>query len=281
MGMSVAEHRAVLRRAVTPPWLRWWLVAVLVAVACYYLGQWQWGRYEDKAARADRIERHYAAPAQPVGEVLGASPVPLEREWTRVQARGEYLDGDLLARNRPRDGVYGYEVLSRLELDDGSVLVVDRGWIPNSDEGAEVRPDVPAPPSGQVEVTGWVRQGERSLDRDPIPGQLSSINLAEASQEWGDQALLGGYVVRQQEQPAADPTPLDLDAPDTGTGPHLAYAIQWWLVIPAVFVLIWFFVRREERDAAAALEDAQVPDETTAAPPPRRTKVRIWDEEDG
>lgn len=274
-----SETSAVLRRAATWRWVRVWLVALLVALACIALGRWQWGRYEDKAARKDRVEQHYSATAVPVTEVLGAEPVPLDREWTRVEARGEYLPHDLLVRNRPRDGVYGYEVLRRLELSDGSVVVVDRGWIPNSPQGATVRPEVPAPPAGEVNVTGWVKPGEPSLDRDPIEGQLSSINLQEAAAEWGGDQLLGGYVIREAEAPAATQTPADLDAPDVGIGPHMAYAIQWWLVAPAVFGFVWIAVRREERDALTA--PAAVGEAGADPPTPRPKKVRIWDEEDG
>lgn len=274
-----SETSAVLRRATTWRWVRVWFVALLVALACIALGRWQWGRYEDKAARKDRVEQHYSATAVPVTEVLGAEPVPLDREWTRVEARGEYLPHDLLVRNRPRDGVYGYEVLRRLELSDGSVVVVDRGWIPNSPQGATVRPEVPAPPAGEVTVTGWVKPGEPSLDRDPIEGQLSSINLDEAAAEWDGDQLLGGYVIREAEAPAATQTPADLDAPDVGIGPHMAYAIQWWLVAPAVFGFVWIAVRREERDALTA--PAAVGEAGADPPTPRPKKVRIWDEEDG
>lgn len=274
-----SETSAVLRRARTWRWVRVWLVALLVALACIALGRWQWGRYEDKAARKDRVEQHYSATAVPVTEVLGAEPVPLDREWTRVEARGEYLPHDLLVRNRPRDGVYGYEVLRRLELSDGAVVVVDRGWIPNSPQGATVRPEVPAPPAGEVTVTGWVKPGEPSLDRDPIEGQLSSINLDEAAAGWKGAELLGGYVIREAEAPAATQTPADLDAPDVGIGPHMAYAIQWWLVAPAVFGFVWIAVRREERDALTA--PAAVGGAGADPPTPRPKKVRIWDEEDG
>lgn len=274
-----SETSAVLRRAATWRWVRVWLVALLVALACIALGRWQWGRYEDKAARKDRVEQHYSATAVPVTEVLGAEPVPLDREWTRVEARGEYLPHDLLVRNRPRDGVYGYEVLRRLELSDGSVVVVDRGWIPNSPQGATVRPEVPAPPAGEVTVTGWVKPAEPSLDRDPIEGQLSSINLDEAAAEWDGDQLLGGYVIREAEAPAATQTPADLDAPDVGIGPHMAYAIQWWLVAPAVFGFVWIAVRREERDALTA--PTAVGEAGADPPTPRPKKVRIWDEEDG
>ena len=64
----------MLRLALTPRWLGWLALAVLVALACLWLGQWQWDKYEDRAARADRIEAHYEADPVPATEVLGEDP---------------------------------------------------------------------------------------------------------------------------------------------------------------------------------------------------------------
>lgn len=254
----------MLRLLLTPRWLGWLALAVLVAFACTWLGQWQWGRYEDKAARADRIETHYEADPVPATEVLSADPLPMEDEWTRVTASGEYLpDEQLLVRNRPLEGTYGYEVLIPLRLESGELLVVDRGWVRNSPKGADVAPEVPAAPTGEVTVTGWVLQSEQDLGRQLPTGQVASIHLPEVADRVG-QPVLGGYLSLAEEDPdVARPAPLEV--PDTGTGPHMAYAIQWWLGIPAVLVFYVMALRRE----------------SGAAPVPREKKVRIWDEEDG
>lgn len=258
----------MLRRALTPRWLGWSLLAVLLSVAFVLLGQWQWGRYEDKQARADRVEAHYTAAPVPVSDVVGTDPLPLAREWTRVTATGRYdAERTVLVRNRPRDGSYGYEVLVPLRLEDGSTLVVDRGWVPNSPKGAEVRPEVPAPPAGEVTVTGWVKPGEATLDRQMPQDLVASIHLPEVAPRVGGE-VLGGYAVLQSEDPSAE-RPASLDEPDTGIGPHMAYAIQWWLGIPAVWTYLWLALRRESRAASG---------EPVAARP---KKVRVWDEEDG
>ncbi len=138
----------MLRRALTPRWLGWFSLVLLVSLACVWLGQWQWGKYEDRSARADRITEHYEAEPVPVADVLTAAPVGVDDEWTRVSATGEYLaDEQLLVRNRPLDGTYGYEVLVPLRLGDGDVLVVDRGWVPNSPKGPTSPPrSQPSPP---------------------------------------------------------------------------------------------------------------------------------------
>ena len=258
----------MLRLALTPRWLGWFALAVVASVAFVLLGQWQWGKYEDRSARAERIESHYSAAPLPVTDVLSEQTAPIDDEWTRVTAQGTYLsDEQLLVRNRPLDGTYGYEVLVPLRLADGDVVVVDRGWVPNSPKGADVAPDVPPAPDGTVTVTGWVRLGERSLGRDMPEGQLASINLDEAAGQV-DGRLLGGYLALQSEDPEVE-RPDPLEVPDTDTGPHMAYAIQWWLAIPAFWTFLVLALRRESLEGSGT--------ERT----PRPKKVRIWDEEDG
>jgi cytochrome oxidase assembly protein ShyY1 len=274
----------VLRLARSSRWLGALALAATFAVAAFFLGRWQWGRYEERQARADRIVAHYDAAPVALPSVLGSEPLPLAREWTRVRATGRYAAGEpLLVRNRPLDGTYGYEVLVPLALDDGSTLLVDRGWVPNA-ESASARPEVPPAPGGPVEVTGWLRVSEESLDRDLPRGQLASINLGEARDVLGT-PLLGGYLVLDEETSAdgtAPPRPARLERPDTDIGPHQAYAFQWWLAMPVGFVLVYVGIRREHRDAleAAASGDAAL---AGAGRPPRAAKprkVRIWDEED-
>ena len=240
----------------------------------FYLGQWQWGRYEERRERADRITAHYDAAAVPLAGQVGPQPLPLAREWTKVTATGTYAaQAPLLVRNRPLDGTYGYEVLHPLTLADGTVLVVDRGWVRNA-ESAEALPDVPPPPQGLVQVTGWLRVSEPSLGRSLPKGQLASINLGEAAAQL-DSDVLGGYLVLDAEKTPEGATPdrpARLERPDTGIGPHQAYALQWWASMPVGFVLVFIGVRREYRDSVG--EPGSSPGQ------PRQKKVRIWDEED-
>ena len=267
----------MFRVVATPRWLGALALAAVFAVAAYFLGQWQWHRYEDRKERADRINAHYDARPVPLAGQVGASPMPVTEEWTRVTAQGRYAAGEpLLVRNRPLQGTYGYEVLSPFTLADGRTLLVDRGWVPNA-ENAETRPTVPPVPAGTVTVTGWLRQSERSLGRDLPTGQLASINLSQAERQVGTD-LLGAYLVLEREHlaggGAAPPRPYRLERPDTGLGPHQAYAFQWWGAMAVGFVLVFFGVRREYRESLEGRDATERP----AADKPR--KVRVWDEED-
>ena len=259
-------------------------LAVAFAVVCVLLGRWQWGRYEDKVTRAAAITTHYTAAPVPLESMLGRLPLAESDEWTRVSTTGRYaVRQQLLVRNRALSGAGGLEVLVPLDLDagaagaGGSRLLVDRGWVANPASATEL-PAVPPSPAGTVTVQGWLRHGEVDLRKGLPEGQLASITVAGAHAQVGG-ALLDTYLVLESEQtPAgvvpARPTPLE--QPDTGLGPHQAYAFQWWLTSTFGFVLLGHRLR-----VAVATGRADVGTESMdAVETPRVRKVRIWDEED-
>ena len=266
----------MLRVLGRPRWIAYLLIAVLFGVIAANLGLWQWHRHEGKVDRRAVVEANYQGTPVPVAEVLTGPGTALthDEQWRRVTATGRYAAADqLLVRNRPHEGVYGYEVLVPLDLGDGSSLVVDRGWVRNAEDAATV-PDVPPPPEGEVTVTGWLRPSEPDLGRDLPAGQLASIDLPRVQAATGS-PVLGGYLVLEAESPEVA-RPAALEPPDTGLGSHFAYAIQWWLTVPVGLILVLVMARQTARD-----ESGEAAASAGRAPRPRRpAKVRIWDEED-
>ena len=273
----------MLRILLTRRWLGALAAATVFCIVCLLLGRWQWGRHVDRSAAARAVEQHYSAPAVPLDAALppGAT-LPDDQVWTRITATGTYeRDDRLMVRNRPQNVTYGYEVLLPLRLSDGTALLVDRGWVKNGPT-AEILPDVSDAPTGNVTVTGWLRQGEASLERNPPAGQLASINLDEAERATG-QRLRGAYLVLQKEVDGSGHEPArpePLLSPDTDTGPHFAYALQWWTGSLVGFVIVGVYLRREVRETQARRAGHAAADGTPAAAPARPKRVRIWDEED-
>lgn len=253
------------------------LIAVIFGLACFMLGRWQWGRYVDKQTKATAIATNYdAAPVDLTSSLLDGALTP-ERQWTRVNTTGTYAaDADLLVRNRTLDTVPGFEVLTPLTTDAGTVLV-DRGWVANADTAAQV-PQVDPPPSGPVVVTGWLRTGEPSLGRDLPAGQLASISVEDARTQRPGVGPADVYVVLGSQVPATPSAghPLTvLPRPTQDLGPHQAYAIQWWITMPGGLAFVIWAMRRELLGRTGSEEDTPgIP----VAPKPK--KVRIWDEED-
>ncbi len=260
-------------------------LAAAFAVVCVGLGRWQWGRYEDRQVRAAAVTAHYTAAPALLGSAVGRLPLSEDDQWLRVTATGRYATVQpLLVRNRALDGQPGLEVLVPLELDGslaGRRLVVDRGWVPNADSASQL-PAVPAVPTGDVTVQGWLRSGEADLGKDLPAGQLASIDLGTVEAQTGGAGGAGGEVLdayldlESETTGAGTPArPAPLETPDTGLGPHQAYAFQWWLTSLFGFVLVGYRLRVATTDGPPDRGRA-----VSAGAAPRQ-KVRIWDEEDG
>ena len=220
----------------TRGWVAGLLAVVGFSACCGFLGRWQYGRHLDRVAANTLVDANYAAAPLALTDVLPGpdAALPPSRVWQPVTVTGSYLPGGtVLVRNRPLDGVYGYEVLVPLRTGGGDLLLVDQGWIPNGRNGSA--PDrVPPSPDGQVTVTARLRPGEPDLGRAPVPGQAASIDLA------GIGAGLPGKGYRAYGVLVAPATRgiTPLPRPDEDLGPHLAYAVQWWgfaLAAPLLF----------------------------------------------
>jgi cytochrome oxidase assembly protein ShyY1 len=210
---------------------RWLLFAAVVVLLCYaawWLGQWQFHRLDDRKDRNEVVRANEDRDPAPVGDVLAPGrPVVEDDEWRQVTATGTYAaDETVIVRYRTRDGASGIEVVVPLVTTEGATLLVDRGWMAADNEGAGPA-DVPAPPTGEVTVEGWVRtdaDGDSTKVADHSTRSISSERIGEAI----GQEVYGGFVMLDTEdgQPATGLEPAEL--PELDNGPHFFYGLQWW-----------------------------------------------------
>lgn len=240
---------------------RWgaYLALVLVfAVTCGLLSWWQWARRAETISQENLVTANYKAAPVAVGSLLPSlNSWKAGEEWLSVELHGHYLrDEQLLARNRPYNANPGFEVLVPFQLDDGTVFVVDRGWLSIGD--TQDAPNViPAAPSGDVTVVARLQQSEPVLPGRTAPrGQVPSINLPTIAKLAGTaKTYTGAYGLLATETPAAATRPRAVEEPVPDEGPHLSYAIQWIAFgLLAFFGLFWAF-RRERRIAALPSEE--------------------------
>lgn len=244
-------------------WFGYLALAIAFAVACVLLGDWQFSRRAETLAEIARVEANYDSAAQPVSTVLADSASFDEsQEWTPVLLEGSYLsDEQLLVRGRPYGGRPGFEVLVPLRLDDGSIFIVDRGWIPTGEK--QDAPDfVPEAPAGDVTVVARLKPGEPVLPGRSAPaGQIPTINLATIADQLGGDTYSGAYGLLASESPApADTRPAAAVKPARDEGPHLSYAVQWLIFAVFGFFGLGYALRTEYR-----LRNADDPDERARA----------------
>jgi cytochrome oxidase assembly protein ShyY1 len=267
----VEQFGRILRALVSDGrWHRSLALAVAFAIGCGLLSWWQFSRRADTAAANALISHNAAAAAVPLTELLPSTTAyrPTQR-WRTVRVQGTYLPRDqVLVRNRvDPNGDPGFEVLTPLRLADGSVLVLDRGWVPVGTK--QDRPDsVPAVPSGTVTVLARLQGDEGPLPGRTAPsGEIPSIDLQAVAKHVGGPTYTGAYGQVRSESPAAASAPqrIEPQAADTGVdeGTHLSYAIQWILFALLGFGALGWSIRRDLLDAGdevvtAAEERAEV-----------------------
>ncbi|ADG90211.1 SURF1 family protein [Thermobispora bispora] len=243
----------------TPRWVGLTLLLIVLIPAFYFLGKWQYSRYEARSAASERISANLKADPVPLERLdrIGGS-VPKENAYRRVTATGRYDPAhELVVRLRSQNGRPGFYVVTPLVTGDGAVLV-NRGWVPVG-ATAETPPEVPPAPTGEVTVTGWLLPSEteestgiKNLSGLP-PGQIVLINTEEIGKGL-PYRLYGGFVQLAEQRPAATPAPEPVPEPSVGGGGllNLAYSLQWWLFI-GIAIAGWFILaRREARERRQA-----------------------------
>lgn len=248
------------------------LVGLVVAGTCVLLGRWQWHRHVAKDAAIATVERNWQAPAVPIEEVLHpGGTLTADQQWRTVTVTGRYeAASTVLLRGRTVDGQGVYHVLVPFTAADGTVLVVDRGWIPAGDD-----PDspsaVPAAPPGAVALTGRLVLAEPSVSRPAPAAQVRSTAVREVLAA-GSAPVAGPVddaVVQMTSESPAAATLGTLPEPSLDPGPHLSYAFQWWAFAVMAIGGFGWAARREWLD----------PQRTAPAPPVRRAGRDELDED--
>lgn len=230
-------------------WLGYWALLLVFSVVCVLLGNWQFSRRADARAEIARIDANYDASPVPLAEVVGSLDEFDEAadKWTPVTITGTYLeDQQLLVRNRPNSSQVGYEVLSPLLTPSGEVFVIDRGWIAGDGLAADAV-DIPPVPSGTVEVIARLKASEPTIQGRIAEGNtVGTINLPQVAAIVGSPMYTGAYGLLVSEQPAGD-TGLLSERPERDEGPHLSYALQWYVFIVIALLGVLYAAKQEYR----------------------------------
>jgi surfeit locus 1 family protein len=229
--------------------LLWPAVATLVGVAMLIaLGNWQMRRLAWKEGLIAAIaERTHAAPVSPADAEHRGEDI----QYFRVKARGKLLNDKELHFYAfdEKDGV-GWHVLTPLQLADGAVVFVNRGFVPDELKDAAKRKA--GEPAGEVEIVGLVRKPETAGSFTPandvaknvwyrrdLPGMSAAVLGT-------DRARLLPFVIDAELEPRnpggwprGGVTRLELP------NRHLEYALTWYgLAAALIGVFAAFAVSR-------------------------------------
>ena len=248
--MPIVSFR-IGRRRFAPSWLMT-LLTIALCLVFVRLGHWQWERGVHRQAEWDAFARGADAPVP-----LGAAPAGSWPRFKRISVAGSWdADHQFLLDNRSHGGLPGYEVLTPLQLADGRVLLVDRGWVAFTGSRAHL-PDIALKGTRAVSVAG-------RLDNLPVGG-LALGHAAPAADAiwpkvtsfptWAEltTALNHNVEAWMLLLDPASPDGFVRDWQPPGLSPlrHWSYAIQWW-GFAVTLAIIWGIMsaRRQEPEAS-------------------------------
>ena len=207
-----------------------------IAAACLWLGNWQLEREEEKQILFEQFEN---APTLRIEQALKQG-----RQFSHIQAYGHFDDTrHVLLDNQILNGRTGVHVLTPFILENGTTILVNRGWLPLPPDRRQL-PAVPTDQSLRI-ISGRLKQPATDGPRLGKPDEL-------VSDEWPQ---LVTYLEMKTVSDALGtnlpPWLIQLDATDSGgfkgrqwkaavMGPeiHAAYAFQWFALALAT-VIIW------------------------------------------
>ncbi|MGI5399866.1 SURF1 family protein [Streptomyces sp. CA-135486] len=252
-------------------WVILTLIGLVLIPTMIELGFWQLHRHQHRVAQNTLIAENLRAKPVPVtGLASPGHTVPRADYWRRVTATGTFDTAHevVVRRRTSADDQVGFHVLTPLILADGRAVLINRGWIPAAAD-QKAFPSVPPAPKGTVTVTGRLKADEttrasgiKDLAGLP-PRQVMLVSSAQQAESLG-RTVLGGYLEQTAPEPAGSSPELIPDPDHDSIGPHMAYAVQWWLFAAGVPVGWVILVRREKRDRGAAA-DSSTPEPTPAS----------------
>ncbi len=253
----------------SPKWIAFHLLVFGSIALMIWLALWQLRRLDERQAFNATVTERIDEPPVPFDELLPLTRTdPAAVEWRQVTVTGEYLTDQITWFNRSQDGLAGDNVLTAL-IDGDTTILVNRGFILLADD---VRP----PPAGEIELLGRIRVppgrqlGELTDASDGPLSEVRRIDLERLDEQLpGELAPVYLDLIGSIPNIAAgDPVPVP--PPTSSDGPHLSYAVQWFIFAAAVLLGWALAVRRStvaRRRRDLDLTDGEVVRTSSGSPP--------------
>lgn len=229
----------------TPQWPMIFLALASIALFVR-LGFWQIHRADEKKS----MLAAQASLGRQMPKVWHAEQ-PLPLQYQRIQITGHYLPDVFFLDNQHHEHAFGYDVLSPMQLDNGHIIMIDRGWV-KGENTRRIYPAVKTPIDSMV-VQGSAyfpsnNQWVLGADLEKIASNVTVIERVDVN------------LLSQILQKKVYPFIIRLDKEDAygfvrewaivSMPPerHVAYAIQWFAIALVILILFISLNLKKEDD---------------------------------
>ncbi|HEY9107168.1 MAG TPA: SURF1 family protein [Roseateles sp.] len=221
--------------------------AALASVGFLALAGWQVQRLGWKLDLIERVEARLKA--EPVAPPPASSSISKDDEYRRLRLHGRFEPREVLVQATTELGG-GHWVIAPLRLDDGSTVLVNRGFVPSEQRA----PEAHAAPTGPVELVGLLRLTETGggplRANVAAEGRWYSRDVAGIAAQLGMSDRVAPYFVDESADPAQ---PQRWPRPGLTVvrfaNNHAVYAATWLALAAMAAAAVFYLVREERRRA--------------------------------
>ena len=177
-------------------------------------------------------------------------------EYRSRSARGQYdFDNQVALRNQYWQDQFGFHLLTPLVFENGTAVLVDRGWIPG-DFGDDPDNWEQFSEAIEADVSGIIRLGHDEPDVGGVPDQenpnllfWNNVNLERISEQM-PYDLLTIYIQLDMDESSTKPPIAFQPELELTEGPHAGYAGQWFIFASILFFGYPFYLKKQETPQA-------------------------------
>lgn len=214
-------------------------IAILAAIpfTAFVLGTWQVQRLDWKTRLVAKFEDRLVRPPLPLPPRIDPEAIA-EFDYRRVYATGRLMhEKEMLIGPRTQDGNDGYLVVTPLQREGASTILINRGWISKDKKHQQDR-DPSSLPRGEVTVNGLLREPWKknyfTPDNKPgdgkfyFPDVYEMAGLSGAEPVWIEETMKPNLLVSYDRESKG--IPIGRAAEVNLRNNHLQYIVTWYVL---------------------------------------------------
>jgi len=225
------------------------LLTLLGIVILGSLGYWQLQRMEWKLALLEDLNAEYNKDA--ALDIIDPSDIDGDFEFRRGTLEGTYdFEKQILVGPRVYKSIPGRHVYTPFRLEDGSYILINRGWVSNEWKDEDEAPwKLAAEQNGSI--SGLLRNPPQdnpfTPENKPITNQWYTANTAQIA-EVKDIPSLHGKVFFLEDLETEGEYPIAMATKPEFANDHFQYALFWFTMAGVLFVIFCLrFLRKQKK----------------------------------
>ena len=221
------------------------IFTTIALITLLSLSYWQFQRLFWKKAIINEIKQK--SELAPIS--LNSSDISPEMIYRKVKVKGTFdhsKEIHMYGGSRQFKGEPGYYIITPMQLNNNTNILVNRGWVPEKQKDADKRPNTLIP--GEVEIIGSIMPAEKKTlyihENQPKRNLWFYVNLNEISNYLG--LSINDFYVLASDNPETLPRGRDLE-PNLRNN-HLGYALTWLFSAIALLVIYFQYHRNSTKN---------------------------------